>query len=1386
MEILMSLTQGLWQRLEDHINAQKTLTKGQKKQVLAQLEHHREKDYPDEGWKTIKEELDLALPQLQVRMHVMRPEVMTSKFLAQYLKKNAHLYKGKRVLDMGCGCGIQGLVMAANGANEVYFTDRLPEAYENTMRNIDLLCKEPPGNLGHATLHVLEPCDLFEDCQQLKDKKADLIVFNHPFFPGEPFSEWPITYTMLDQGSLLRRFLKEASDYCTGPIIMPFYTLAGLTNDPGIQGIEQNYLVVINESFEIRDPAILQKGNVRIFQLKKALERRCDLESCGLAKGSAYESKHWGKVLVREQGPVEYPSDASALLPEIAQSPGKQLEECVFANLAYQLGLHGGRLLAALFIYYREEGQRLGDKIFVLKNCPELEIFQTTYDKQATERGKFAFDATRHILHAFTKKRGESDVTLPILLLFRQSHEKATIEVQDPGNLGNQYQHKVIINYQRLDDGSYRAPEIGGAADGDLQKYFGKDLKEFYRTYLNLMMDYFAAYRSLEQDKNKKVLLWDTRGDRPFTNSFDTFQIMLVPLWVGTRQFPIAVGSMLLFLNSEQHPERQLTYICVASQFLAPVRIQQLTSLTGLHAEKAARAAVIARNMSHNLGSHVLAGLSGDVLTGNGTETERLLAYLQQRMDFVARVATEWPVWREPLFFYRDLLMQFLQQTLVLQRLVRDEGYPIEDIHFCVKGPMDQGPVLFTYHQPQAGTKLASGYIPSREPKDFLVAIPGGSLGKQAIFGFLENALRNAAKHNPKRKNLIVFLGITPLDSQDGSRFWTVTYADNLSTDPNGDVAQSISEVVVSSLTDPYTQRRTEKNWGIHEMRVYAEFLCHPFCGCDGQTLRAESRPSPCASNAEALMQLASASECRGCTEVGDPATASRPTLTYRFSLLRANLLTCLCRQDSGDIHRLRSVGVNTLDLDLQVDHGEDKGHQLAEQIRLQSPAILYVRDIGDAKQAQLFLEWLDDNDLKLPMRVVVNGDLRDLVLNARNPHRFALGERISVQPPTGGADQSAQESFVVRTYWQWLLHFAALRGHRPPFRLLVFFERGSDNRILQQWKNVEKAVRAYGLEKEIYVYLVSNDVGATSPLVPWQVTLAAPSLNEPVQNLARDGTLLLFDNHAKLSKHLSVNTKGYFKFRQVIGKEEDTEINNRVAFDQMANIPEGFPGILSLLQLIESSLLKVLVIDERIRARVCKITVEGGDQSKGLRITSVPGPMLRQLAQGNVYVAPLFLLPKSVVPVGGSAGEVGEVARSAPLFVGDIESWAGVLIDDSSQIQEIRALECSYDATVKAGKPCHPGGPPAFDVAVIHIGQLELLQDRYGVEPEPLLKSLRGFATRVILTSGRGKPRAGTDDSSGPAGAAAFPFVEFSALENFIGREFAKGSLGNVFMSVL
>lgn len=119
---------------------------------------------------------DIGIDSLIILRSVFRVDKSyLGNYLARFLHGNKSLYEGKTLLDLGCGCGLLGLICAHNGSTEVHFADINVMAVKNSKLNA-MLMDIDKTKFSCGSLFTQVP----------PDRKFDVVIFNPPSISGIP------------------------------------------------------------------------------------------------------------------------------------------------------------------------------------------------------------------------------------------------------------------------------------------------------------------------------------------------------------------------------------------------------------------------------------------------------------------------------------------------------------------------------------------------------------------------------------------------------------------------------------------------------------------------------------------------------------------------------------------------------------------------------------------------------------------------------------------------------------------------------------------------------------------------------------------------------------------------------------------------------------------------------------------------------------------------------------------------------------------------------------------------------------------------------------------------------------------------------------------------
>lgn len=198
---------------------------------------------------------------------------------------------------------------------------------------------------------------------------------------------------------------------------------------------------------------------------------------------------------------------------------------------------------------------------------------------------------------------------------------------------------------------------------------------------------------------------------------------------------------------------------------------------------KSAIAAIMSRNMSHNLGSHILSGTKSEIANNNFNldrkqviGTYRLFQYIQERMDFLSVIINQESTHKEfnaPLNLKADILDEFAvdgrgerhksssdsSHSFLLSHIVSSEKITRESKNKdnlnieiqILKKEKENNSILY-----KCFTSLANGDNNTNEFNEINFSVPLGVNSRHAFLTILENYIRNIAKHKTSEISTLI------------------------------------------------------------------------------------------------------------------------------------------------------------------------------------------------------------------------------------------------------------------------------------------------------------------------------------------------------------------------------------------------------------------------------------------------------------------------------------------------------------------------------------------------------------------------------------------------------------------------------------------------------
>lgn len=365
---------------------------------------------------------------------------------------------------------------------------------------------------------------------------------------------------------------------------------------------------------------------------------------------------------------------------------------------------------------------------------------------------------------------------------------------------------------------------------------------------------------------------------------------------------------MIICTNKEEIEHfifRQLNKIREIASFIRSRYTSDILRKTRIESEKSAKSAIMSRNMSHNLGSHVMAYLKqklGSVASILNPTSEvlkylypsdsvqvrdvelpflvgvgRFLGYLQERQDYIATISTDYipsgaPVnLKDAIYDELNPDLRYMRHkkspeknrpmNILLDYIAKSEGLSRENMVtsgnniYSTENDILFGFVRYYFEDKTIKKSIFGQGLTQKtmgSDNDALSVmrkinfnLPGGLIGRQAVFSIIENLIRNAAKHGDICGNLCFTFDVLDaanleselaldsrigedwlplyLNASDRNLYYIFTITDNLKYPAS--LAEKLRIGLEEDYVDPITGVMKESNKGLKEIRISASWL---------------------------------------------------------------------------------------------------------------------------------------------------------------------------------------------------------------------------------------------------------------------------------------------------------------------------------------------------------------------------------------------------------------------------------------------------------------------------------------------------------------------------------------------------------------------------------
>jgi hypothetical protein len=901
-----------------------------------------------------------------------------------------------------------------------------------------------------------------------------------------------------------------------------------------------------------------------------------------------------------------------------------------------------------------------------------------------------------------------------------------------------------------------------------------------------------------ETDQDAKLLLdllkvVDAHHHFAIKNS--ELHIYYIPSLFYPRGSGTGIGGLILHSKISISHTTLLKFQTILDSMLSKIGVFYLFENYFHQSVRSAISSIMARNMSHNMGSHVMPRSTVEAvrrrLEGMGLWPEmrgfvgsrhylesiaqlkanwtiisnlkgNLDEYTQRKSDFLAEITTEPLMATRPAFLYREVILPLQENTLFMDNIAANEGVRYDSrgqtnrlklrvfingaelkaryvCDACAREDSEQSPSAYRNEMPYSltchrhhGQRLQITEIENGD-NDVEIELPG-PLGEFALYSFMENYIRNAAKHNKEQlksdRDMEIYLYVDDLEEGSQTDYYRIRIWNNI-VDPRKEVnisfgegtylklRDAISELVRARIIQPDGSLKREA-WGIAEMKICAVLLRGP-------------------------EDYVAAVEEKENLEVAEESIFGETRLVYEFRLMRSKRLCAVLPgwEDEARLQELRQEGIWIFRSVRELEDSLGSGETLAS---FRFALFDCSRAPGAVSERANIIGAWPHLLSKFPFRMLVLTGKVD-TLSADLPR--------SVQPVaetlvTSKLEQMGSYEIMQWAWRHWLRRWLDNDGKEKVAAVNIYLDQGGSDDPTVRWAKHAEQFNSSSDRVQLRVF-EQNGLGVARSL-----------------NRIRPADInIIYDRHRGLRDALYSQIQGSPDWSYLLLEKQSPDFTTLFS--------PKFPAAGDTRhwtlpwELAEAGLLRVLVVDERAAEfSLDNLDDEVADVLLGLMGAALPEGVPGEVRENQILKWHLAWASKIYICTHFAVGQEPEPLHD------EVANWEGAFPYLKVRVDKTKGRLAPYEMSVLGAK----AEELKADMVLIHQGVIDEWRNRVeGFKQDEFLKGLKKHFPFVVVESGRGIP---------PTLSAEEKFLPFSLLQhNVLGNVVGKYGLTRILMSL-